>query len=211
MRLKLLKKIFIFLLPILIFTIALYYYQVREFNKSINTQFIKQELSFPYYLKPGAGSYQLLLGDLNGLNKEAYYELLEFTKGSFSKEPSLLVVPSLAPAKSSNIPEPILEEDFLKQVANNKGVVLVDNFCTKNWEKLKAKPLYEISTLSPGPFCHSENMTQDLNYIIKNFRVEKAVLLYDTESYKEFIKNFLKYLEENEINYELVQSKNIKQ
>ncbi len=58
-------------------------------------------------------------------------------------------------------------------------------------------------------FCLSEPESSDLNLLIKKFRIKNVVLLYDVLSYKEFIVNFLDYLEENDISYEFIQSDNL--
>ena len=201
------EKSFALLFVILISTVTLYFYQNRQFNQKINTEFIKQQLSFPYYLKPGKDiGYSMLLGDLNGLNRNAYESLLALITGTYGTKNSWVIVPSIMPEKSAVQLNEVEESDFFEQVANKRGVVLVDNFCTSEWENIKKKQIYELSSLSPGPFCFSEKETRDLNRLIKTMSIKKVYLIYDVESYLEFISNFTGYLEENEIDYEFVRS-----
>lgn len=99
-------------------------------------------------------------------------------------------------------------EERLNEISNDQSIVLADNFCTTNWDKLKEKQLYNMSTLSPGPFCFSEAESRDLNQILKKYGVGKVIITYDTEKYLEFISNFIQYLEENDVEYMFVQSEN---
>lgn len=206
---KKLRLIIIVFLGLTIITFLTYYAYSHQWQNVWQTKFSQQELSFPYYFKPGKDSYTLFLGDLNGLNSRANQELLALANKEYSNESSYLLIPSILPENLKKIPDQLQEEDFFYQVANKQGIVLVDNFCTNEWEKLKEKEIYKISTLSSGPFCGSEAETNDLNFLLKSFAIKKVYIVYDTESYKEFIENFTVYLEENNINYEFIQSKDV--
>lgn len=206
---KKLRLITIAFLASAIIISLIYYSYLHQWQDAWQTKFSPQELSFPYYIKPGKDSYTLLLGDLNGLNPKANQELLTLAGKKYSNTSSYLLIPSILPENLEKLPTQLQEEDFFSQVANERGVVLVDNFCTNGWKELKEKEIYKISTLSPGSFCGSEAEIDDLNFILKNFSVKKVYIVYDTESYKEFIKNFTVYLEENNIKYEFIQSKDI--
>ncbi|MCK5211982.1 hypothetical protein KAJ89_04735 [Candidatus Parcubacteria bacterium] len=206
---KKLRFIIIVFLGLTIITALAYYAYSYKWQNTWQTKFSEQELSFSYYFKPGKDSYTLLLGDLNGLNPMASQELLALIDKKHSKAPAYLLIPSILPKNLEKLPDQLQEEDFFYQVANEQGIVLVDNFCTNEWEKLKEKEIYEISALSPGPFCGSEAETNDLNFLLKSFAVKKVYIVYDTESYKEFVENFTIYLEENSIDYEFVQSKDV--
>ena len=171
---KRLAKIFLILLAVLALEIGFYYFSLHRFNTRLLTRPIKQALSFPYYLKVGFNSdYVAIIGDLNGLNKEGYKKVLGLTDKSYRKNKSFVLVPGLMPDKAAHAPANLLPADFVKQIANANGVVLVDNFCTDNWDELKAKQIYENSGLSPGAFCASEPQTQDLNRLLGVFNIKK--------------------------------------
>lgn len=201
---KLLKKLFVLLLVVVALVVGLYYFELWRFNKELKTNFIKQELSFPYYLKAGGGTYTAYIGDLNGLNRQAYLKLNSIVAED-GVDQGAVVIPSIFPEKSKLDLKTIRPEDFLVSVSNNNGVVIVDNFCTTKWKELKGKSLYEESALTPGPICNSEEETGDLVNILKKFNIKKVKLFHDTEGYKEFIRNFLDYLRENRIEYEFIE------
>ena len=191
---------------------SLFILKTSNFNDTIYTKFIFQDqLSFSYYLKPGQEtlSYTLYLGDLNGLNKDSYFGLISITDKKMSKEDSIIIIPSLIPEKFLNFPDNLGIEDFYNQISNKRGVVLVDNFCTTDWEKNKEKQIYQISSLSPGMICSSEETTRDLDRIIRELRVKKIFISYDTDSYIKFIDNFIKYLNEKGVEYEFIKGENI--
>jgi len=211
MNISKLGVVFIGLLPVLAAAGILYFYSAWQFNQGITSEFAKQDgLSFPYYIKPGTeANYTLLLGDLNGLNRDAYTRLLSLAKKPPGTEHSAIVVPSLMPEKSVSILSRITPEDFYSQISDSRGVVLADNFCTADWEKTKDNALYINTTLTPGPFCFSEPETKDLNSLIKTYHVSRVEIVYDAENYRDFIQNFLEYLKENRVSYEFVQSRNV--
>jgi hypothetical protein len=202
---------FVCLLPALAAAGVLYLYNSWEFSQGILSGFARQDgLSFPYYVKPGLeANFTLLLGDLNGLNKGAYERLLSMAGKPAGTRHSAILVPSIMPEKSSMLPAQITPEDFYAQISNDRGVVLADNFCTAGWEKAKDKALYASTALTPGPFCSSEPETRDLNSLIKAYRVSRVEIAYDAENYRDFIQNFIDYLEENGISYEFVQSRDV--
>lgn len=98
------------------------------------------------------------------------------------------------------------EEDFLSAISNVKGIVLADNFCIKNWDKLKEDEIYKNTSLSPGQFCFSEPQTLMVDNLIKRFNIKKVFVYYDNQYYLKFINTFLVYLSEKNIQYELVRS-----
>jgi len=203
-----LAKIFFLLLVILCAEIGFYYFSLYSFNSRLLTYPIKQSLSFPYYLKIGFNlNYIAVIGDMNGLNKEGYRKVLALTRRDYNKNESFIFVPSLMPGKAAYMPVRLTPADFIKQTGNTNGVILVDNFCVDNWEKLEEKSIYKNSGLSPGPFCGSEPETQDLNRLLDVFNVQKVIIVYDTPEYKDFICNFINYLKTNSIDYEFVQSR----
>jgi len=207
---KLLRYIALILVVPITVSISLYYYRLNRFYQSIGTAFIRQELSFPYYFKPGKSEFRLILGDMNGLNFQGYTDTLKMPNQEYPDKDSIIVVPSILPYNIDVGLKEISNEDFYLQVANNRSVVIADNFCTSDWGANKDRDIYSHSQLSPGVFCFSESQSRNLDSIIRNFSVKNITILYDTESYRDFIVNFLKYLTEHEINYELVKSVDFK-
>jgi hypothetical protein len=187
---------------------VIYYCNSIIFFRNFKLEFIVQKLSFSYYLKPGeATSSTLLIGDLNGLNPVGYKKAETVAKSRpASKEESLIVVPALLPQKSESMPNVLDAESLINQTVNNNNIIVVDNFCTKNWNDLRKKEIYQDSFVSPGAFCGSEPEVRDLDSIIEKYNVKEAVLLFDTESYKKFISNFTGYLQERNISYSFVAS-----
>jgi len=193
---------------IVILLCVVYYWDSRKFFANIESEFVIQELIFPYYLKPGdETSSTLIIGDLNGLNSAGYNKTEEIVKRKDinNKEP-LIAIPSLLPQKSENMPRILDAESLLNQAVNTNNVVVVDNFCTKNWSDLRGKEIYKSSFVSPGSFCGSEPEIRDMESIIQKYHVKKVVLLFNTESYKQFVSNFTEYLTEKNINYSFVAS-----
>ena len=187
---------------------SVYYFRLDRFNAGLKTTFIRQELSFPYYFKPGKGDYRLILGDINGLNFQANDKALGMLDRKQPNENSLIVVPSILPDNINIDFQEMTNEDYFTQIANSRGVVIADNICTDNWEENKNKEIYTHSRLSPGSFCFSEEESRDLDAVIKQFGVKKITILYDSDNYVLFIDNFLKYLDGYGIKYELIKSEN---
>lgn len=207
-----LKLVFWTLFILLIIVGAFYWYEVLSFDKRLHSSFLEQKrLSFPYFVKAGEGlEYTLLLGDLDGLNRNSFLRLLSLAQNptSDSVRDSIIIVPSLMPEKSLMLASGLDQESLYNQISNGKGVVLVDNFCTKGWGEFKLKSIYKVTSLTPGPFCFSEPETRDLNTLIKMYRIKNIKIVYDVAGYENFIDNFLEFLKENNIAYSFVQSGN---
>jgi hypothetical protein len=100
--------------------------------------------------------------------------------------------------------------NFLDKISTDNGIILADNFCTQNWERLKDRDIYKMTGLSPGPFCFSEPEANVLDILINRFQPKKIILPYDVPLYKEYIANFSKYLDERKLTYILVQIDELK-
>jgi hypothetical protein len=181
-----------------------------DFNSAINSKFTEQKLSFSYYLKNGKSNFKLILGDLNGLNFNTYEVLTKTVKKTFNDNNSIIIIPSIFAAKSSANPGKINQEIFMDSISNDNGVVIVDNFCTENWQN-SSSTSYTYAPLSKGKFCQSEKETQDLQKVISSYGIKEAAIIYDTDAYLSFVDNFLLFLKENNINYKLIKSENEEQ
>lgn len=208
------KKIkLVFVLAVLVVISAgLYYSFNSSWNRQLKTNFVLQKKSFDFFVKTGNEvNYSMIMGDLNGLNHESGEKLIKIVEKKQRINPSIVIVPSMIAPDSRYEVKNLTQESFLDQISNEREVVLVDNFCTKNWNSLSEKKIYQVSVLSPGPYCFSEPETKEIDTIINSYRVKKVFVVYNTPSYKEFIANFLEYLEEKEIEYEFVQSEKIEE
>ncbi len=184
----------------------LYYHKLKEFNENLFSGFSKQSKSFSYFVKIGSsGKYKLIVGDLAGINTGGYLKTIALSNKKFNQTDGVILIPSIM-SFVQTIPEKLSKEDVLHQISNEKGVIPVDNFCTGNWSRIKEKSIYGDSRLSPGQICDSATQTIDLISIINNYDIENVVVHYNVESYLVLIENFLIYLKERDINYELVQN-----
>lgn len=172
-------------LAAVIFTAAIFYlFEVRRFNRK---EVITQNLSFTYYFVPGA-KYKAVIGDVAGTNK-AGADIVS----SMPKEPGHIYIPSLLPRRIRQLPPELSPQDLVYQMANERGVVIADNFCVGG-------------RAGSGPYCNSEPQARDFHRIIKEFGAQEAVVLYDVKEYKDLAANFLNYLKENNIAYTLTQN-----
>ncbi|MFA6306605.1 MAG: hypothetical protein WCV70_02100 [Patescibacteria group bacterium] len=181
-----------------------------DFNSAISSKFTEQKLSFSYFAKNGKSDFKLILGDLNGLNFNTYKVLNGVVGKTFNGNNSVIIVPSIFKEKSSVKAGEVNQEVFMNAISNNNGVVIVDNFCTSNWQNPSPGP-YDYTPLSKGKFCQSEEETRDIQKIISGYAIKEVVIVYDTDSYVSFIDNFLLFLKENGINYKLVKIENEQQ
>jgi len=101
---------------------------------------------------------------------------------------------------------PLSNERFLEIISSIDGVVLVDNFCIRDWNKVRKKEIYQNTNLSPGPYCFSEPQTLLLDKLIKKYDVSDVLLYYDSSAYLELIQTFLTYLTESNISYRLIKT-----
>lgn len=181
-------------------------WRASRLKERLETVAYTQQLSFEYRVHPGDGHFTLYIGDLNGLNGGGCSHVKDLAaKGTGG--PSIFI-PTIGSVDGTcpSIGDRVGAEDIWRAAANNRGVVLVDNFCTRDWEKVKTKERYRNGQLSAGPFCQSEPETFDLDLIIRKFPVERVVLYCDVSGYREFIGNFIAYLEQKGIPYDFTQS-----
>ena len=85
-------RINIALLIALLFVFGYIYW---NFNQSFYRQWLKQEKSFIYYIKPGRSAYQVVIGDLLGVNALAQERALGLVKSNNDTQDSLIVIPTL--------------------------------------------------------------------------------------------------------------------
>jgi hypothetical protein len=126
-----------------------------------------------------SGPKVLYIGDLLGTNIRSAQRLAEF------KPPANLaaiVIPSIHPVKFNKV----TPESFLGLISNERGVVLVENFCSK------------------GPYCLSEPQTRLVDRLIKQYDVKQVNIYADNKMYVGFIGTFLKYLENMNISYAVI-------
>ena len=88
-------------------------------------------------------------------------------------------------------------------IGNEKGIILVDNFCTRHWSQIKEKEIYQRTSLSPGPYCFSEPQATLVKNLIQQYNVHEVILYYDTDVYLRVIDNFLIFLQELKVSYTL--------
>lgn len=193
----------IILISFLLFLVLMFANQVglSTLNKKFFSHTYPQSSVLSYYFHPQNGDYTLLIGDLNCLNPEGALLVAKKAKSQPVPENAVIFFPGLC-SDTTELAQETEINDFSQRIGNANGVVMIDNFCTKNWQALINKPLYTDSVLTPGPYCGSENEVVLLDKIIRNYGVKKVILTYNVESYKSFSKNFLDYLVERNIAYE---------
>jgi len=169
----------------------------------------KSGITYKIILPPGRTASDkpggiLLVGDLLGTNFRSADRLAgDFVLKNFLG--TQVIVPTVNPSAV-----PLQAENILDHWVNKNGVVLVDNFCTKGWASIREKDIYRQTNLSPGPYCFSEPETMLMDNLIKRFSVRQVIVYYDTPGYLNFIKNFLTYLDENKMRYQLVDIQTVK-
>ncbi len=173
-------------------------YLHRQYQHLIHyPEFVQQHYGLRYKVVKGAPPFKLIMGDLVGLNPLSYQYVSQWQP---SDGGSYVVFPGLYPPRRR---EEIIPSNWANLISSDKGVVLVDNFCFKDWEKLKEKEIYQQTNLTPGPHCLSEGETHLLDYLIKSLAIKEVILYYDLPSYQEKIDTFLRYLTELGITYSL--------
>jgi hypothetical protein len=140
----------------------------------------------------------MVIGDIVGTN---FFSAQVLSKiDPFPEYPGRkIIVTRIKPQQQTTL----TAESLLAALANEKGVVLSDNFCIASWDNIKSKNLYQGTHLSPGPFCFSEPATLTIDNLLKQYQVSRVVLFYDIPAYKAYLSTFTTYLRENKIPYEI--------
>lgn len=202
-------RTFAFLLFIIFVLSGILFVQVRLFKPDFYTKFTRQSgYAFDYFVKPGKEQgYTLYICDLTGLNPVAYKKCAELVKKTEKNDSSILVIPGLV--STEHYYEPFTTNSFFDHITNSNSIVIHDNFCAPDWEKIKEKAMYKESLVSPGSFCASEPETVLVDSIIKKYNVKKVVLSTDISSGQEFFVTFLSYLKVFSIPYEIIRTDQI--
>ncbi|MCA9460407.1 MAG: hypothetical protein KC550_07715, partial [Nanoarchaeota archaeon] len=147
-------------------------------------------------------NYLLIIGDIMGINSKsaAYVNAFDFKTLRTYNHSSLIIVN----VGDFNISD-LNENNFLDRISNDNAVIVADNFCVDDWfGVMESKKIYDNTFLSPGKFCFSEEESQMISYLIRYFGVSEIDYYYDSDSYLNLTSNFLVYLDENDIEYNLL-------
>lgn len=147
-------------------------------------------------------NYLLIIGDIMGINsKSAIYVNSFDSKTLRTYNHSSLIIVNVGDFNISDLNE----NNFLDRISNDNAVIVADNFCVDDWfGVMESKKIYDNTFLSPGKFCFSEEESQMISYLIRYFGVSEIDYYYDSDSYLNLTSNFLVYLDENDIEYNLL-------
>ncbi|MCA9497186.1 MAG: hypothetical protein KC589_09650 [Nanoarchaeota archaeon] len=172
-----------------------------DYNDNIGDE-INSNINYSNNDNSGSNNYRLIVGDILGINYKSKKLIESFNSSFLENYNSSLILLNLDLNKDDLV---LNENNFLDLISNDDGVVVVDNFCVKNWtSNVLEKDIYEKTYLKPGNFCFSEIESQMINYLIKYFDVNEVDFYYDSNTYLALSSNFLLYLDENGIKYNLV-------
>ncbi|EKE29691.1 MAG: hypothetical protein ACD_2C00119G0002 [uncultured bacterium (gcode 4)] len=175
---------------------------IKFYNITHKAQIRQIKYGVEYIVKNSeSGDYILVIWDLLWTNKLSEIKSREYADEK--SDISYIVVPSLNRSRYSEINE----DNFLDAISSDSDVILPDNFCIRDWDKIKGKKIYSETNLTPGPYCQSEPQTQLLVKLLLQYKPRKAILLYDVKWYIEQVGTFTEYLDENKIDYEFLSSK----
>ena len=173
-----------------------------QYDYKYYSNWIKQEKSFTYYIKPGKSDYKLIVGDLLGTNYLGQQKAENLVRSGIDPAQSLIVIPTLT--KKFDSKDKIDNEYFWEQAGNEQGVIVVDNFCSDNWENIQNKSIYQNSDYSPGQYCGSEIEVQEFVYLVNSLAIKQVDIYTNSKIYPELINNFISFLEMKKIKYSLV-------
>lgn len=200
MKLKNYKNIYwkwikIIIILFIIFIIVNLHFKFQKKNDLIyNSQGIEKYNStitwYQYYLENNAVN-TIYFGDLGGLKEESLIKINE-TLLDINNESFIFI---------KNI-------NNLNYIgANSKNIIIKDNFCSKNWSNITNKNIYLKTSFSPGLRCFSEIESIEINNIINSFQIRNAIIFYDSKEYLNSIGNVKNYLNEKNIEIQLIEIK----
>lgn len=194
----------VFLFLAILFLSVRVFFLYQDFHYIVRARaFAQERFGIPYTVFKNNGlGYRMIIGDILGVNPVSY----EYVKNlrNLPLKGQWVIVPGLTKEGK------ITEANFLDRISTAAGVILADNFCTRDWESVKKKEIYLRTKLSPGAFCESEAQAGFIGTLIKSTDPRQVILPYDVGLYKDYIGNFLRYLKEAGIRYTLVQIDELK-
>ena len=190
--------IFVLLLLIVVLLIKVLYLR-SDYKENISNRVITQEIDNIKYKTVAVNSnspYKIIIGDILGIDRKAYdhVDSVDLT----SSDPLLLIS---GIKKDYN---KITTDNFFDLISNKNNVFIPDNFCLNNWPSEINKDLYENSHLSRGSFCGSEDEVILIDRLIKQYNPQKVDIYYSSETYRELLQGFFMYLDDLDIEYEIV-------
>jgi len=195
------KNIIIFALLFLLLILIFRVYCLRaDYLSIVNNKIIIQEISGIKYKTIASNNepYKIVIGDILGIDKKSYnfVDKIDLEEN----RPSLLI-----PGIKKGYDE-INSDNFLYLIANKNNVFIPDNFCTKKWPNDLNGDLYKNSNITRGQFCSSEDEVVLIDKLIKQYHPYLIEVYYSNETYKKFLKGFLIYLDEFDIQYKLIKT-----